>query len=77
MSRLIFFDTETTGNTEKLVVVSATNNQAVFQSTGSNRAQIIINNAAGRQQSALDFQNAGTDKWQLGNQNPTPGALGF
>ena len=50
----------------KLHVVDSTLSQAIFQSTGSNRAQINIDNAAGGQQSAIGLQDAGTEKWQIG-----------
>ncbi len=50
-----------------LTVVSSNPwSQALFRSTGTTRANINIDNAAGGQQSTLIFQDAGTDKWAIG-----------
>ncbi len=53
-------------------VVSSTGGGAGVQiraeSTGSTRAQINIDNAAGGQQSALSLLDAGAQKWQIGKQ---------
>src|SRR5437870_4337327 len=49
----------------KLDVVSGTANQARFQSTGTNQAGIVIDNATAGQQSSLSFRDAGIDKWQV------------
>ena len=48
--------------------VSSTITAATFTSTGSNKAAIVINDAAGSQQSDINLQDAGTLKWQIGKQ---------
>ena len=51
-----------------LDVRSSAVDQMRVQSTGSNRAELIIDNQAGGQQSAIMFNNAGAPKWQIGKQ---------
>ena len=58
----------TTTPANPLDVWAANTNQLRIRSTGSNRAQIDIDNQAGGNQSALAFAEAGTDKWQIGKQ---------
>ena len=50
-----------------LYVNSAANNiQAMFQSTGSTRADIDINENGGSQQAIMQFDDQGNVKWQIG-----------
>ncbi len=57
-----------TSSSYPLEVSSATADQAHFISTGSNRAEILVDNAAGGQQSLIGFLDATNTKWQLGKQ---------
>jgi hypothetical protein len=50
------------------VTGSAGGTQEYVQSTGSNRAQIDVSDAAGSQQAAIGFFDQGTSKWQIGKQ---------
>jgi hypothetical protein len=61
-------DTAATVTFGTVTTSSATTTQLTAGSTGSNRACININNAAGGQQSVMNFTDAGTVKWQLGKQ---------
>lgn len=49
-----------------ITVRQANGNQAVFQSTGSNASTVSIENTTTGQQSRVDFNDAGTNKWQIG-----------
>lgn len=49
-----------------LVVTTAGSNIAQFNSTGSHVATITINDQAGGQGAALQFSDAGSNKWNLG-----------
>jgi hypothetical protein len=53
---------------QKLTVVSATDTQATFRSTGANRANITIDNQTTGQISSVLFQDAGTNAFQIGKQ---------
>ena len=48
-----------------LSAVQAGSTQAYFGSTGANQANVTINNAAGTQNSQLNFQSGGVDKFHL------------
>jgi hypothetical protein len=54
----------TTG-TYALNVVQAASNQAYFGSTGSNPSHVVIDNAAGTQDSMLDLQNGGATQFHI------------
>ncbi len=54
--------------TWKLHVQGATTALALIESTGSNYAQLGINNAGGGNQSRITFYDAGTGKWIVGKQ---------
>jgi len=58
----------TTSPTYALSVVGTSSGQAYFGSTGSQPGGININNAAGGQQSFIDFSDANSVKWQIGKQ---------
>lgn len=57
-----------TGPSFALDVQGGTYAQARFKGTGTTAGQIIIDNAAGNLQSSIEFANAGSVKWQVGNQ---------
>ena len=48
-----------------LNVVQAGNIEASFASTGSNAAQIFVNDSAGAQSASINLQDAGATKWAL------------
>lgn len=48
-----------------LNVVQAGDNQAYFGSTGNNQSQVVIDNAAGTQNSELTLQSAGIDQFHI------------
>lgn len=58
----------TTSPGAPLAVFSATGNEASFISTGSHNGNTTIDNAAGGNQSTIDFNDAGSTKWQIGKQ---------
>jgi hypothetical protein len=49
-------------------VLAAANDQVRVRSSGANRSEIIVDNQAGGNQSAIVFEDAGTPVWQLGKQ---------
>jgi hypothetical protein len=60
----------TTAPAYKLQVVNAgSSNVAYLGSTGSNSSIVNIDNFAGGNQSAINFDDAGTAKWQIGKQS--------
>src|SRR5882672_3203305 len=59
----------TTSPGYKLEVHAASADQALFQSTDGNRAEVMIDNATGGQQSAICLLDAGAGKWSFGKQS--------
>jgi microcystin-dependent protein len=66
----------TTSNVYQLSVVQAGNSQAYFGSTGAYASIINIDNAAGGQQSVINFSDVGNEKWQIGK-DTSVGSNGF
>lgn len=59
----------TNNPTNRLTVVSANASQAYFGSTGANNSVVLIDNAAGGNQSNIKFQDAGSNKFEFGKQS--------